>query len=81
MRTKVKNNSSAKNEYRPEFFDFFANRGRTVSLILKNENVRTGKLLCFCADSTIVLDVISKLGPVITEVPFFDVSDIIVLND
>jgi hypothetical protein len=83
---KQKTNTSVNNssiEFRPELFDFFANAGKTVTLILKNENVRTGKLLCICPDDAIILEFEpAKLGMIhIGETPLFDVSEIILLDN
>lgn len=72
---------SNNNESRPELFEFNSNKGKTVSLILKNENVRTGKLLCICPDDAIILDVPCDMGVALCEIPLFDVSDIIVLDN
>lgn len=83
---KQKTNVSVKNyipEFRPELFDFFANTGKRVSLILKNENVRTGILLCICPDDAIILEFEPVKGAAlhIGETPLFDVSDILVLDN
>ncbi len=83
MKAKAKINASVKNsstEFRPELFDFSANKGKTVSLILKNENVRTGKLLCICHDDAILLefDPVKRAALHFGETPLFDVSEIIV---
>ena len=69
-------------EVRPELFNFFENRGKSVSLILKNDNVRTGYLLCCGTDGTVVLNVRTPQGRTcISETPVFEISEIIVLDD
>ncbi len=69
-------------EHRPELFDFYANRDKNVSLILKNENVKNGKLLCICQDDVIILDIKTPVGVTyISETPLFDVSEILVLDN
>ena len=82
---KQKDNAGANNsstESRPELFDFFANVGKTVSLILKNENVRTGKL-CICPHDAVILEFEPVKGERLHygQTPLFDVSEIIVLDN
>lgn len=74
-------NSNA-GDVRPEQFNFLENKGKNVSLILKNENVKTGTLLCICPDEVIILDVKTPKGiTYISETPLFDVSEILVLDN
>lgn len=73
------NNST---EVRPELFNFFENRGKSVSLILKNDNVRTGYLLRCSPNGIVVLNVRTPQGRTcISETPVFEISEIIVLDD
>ncbi|HEY5592129.1 MAG TPA: hypothetical protein VIK55_14080 [Paludibacter sp.] len=71
----IVNNSS--NEYRPELFNFLANQGKSISLILKNENVRIGRLLGLNKNNSVLLEI----GTTLSETRLFDVSEIIVLDN
>lgn len=84
MRKSTKNpgvNNSSTGEVRPELFNFFANKGKSISLILKNENVKIGRLLGICEDGTVMLDMTSPIGSGVSETPLFDVSEILVLDN
>jgi len=74
-------NNSSTGEVRPELFNFFANKGKSISLILKNENVRFGRLIGICEDGTVLLDLASPIGAGLSETPLFDVSEILVLDN
>ncbi|MEI8087312.1 MAG: hypothetical protein WCG93_13975 [Paludibacter sp.] len=82
-----KNNSKIKaiksnfSETRPELFDFYSYNGRNISLILKNENVKTGRLSCVCTDGTIILEISCTTGIAHTETALFDVSEVILLDN
>ena len=70
-------NNSSTGEVRPELFNFFANKGKSISLILKNENVRVGRLLGLNKNNFVLLEI----GTTLSETRLFDVSDIIVLDN
>jgi len=74
---KLKSKFIVPNEIRPELFNFHANKGKNVSLILKNENVKVGRLLGINRNNTVLLAV----GVFNLETPLFDVSEIIVLDN
>ena len=74
-------NNSSTGEVRPELFNFFANKGKSISLILKNENVKVGRLLGLCKNGTVLLEIDCPIGLGISETPLFDVSDILVLDN
>lgn len=73
------NNSST--EVRPEFFNFLTNKGKSISLILKNENVKVGRLLGICHNNTILLEMDCPFGVGSSETPLFDISEIIILDE
>ena len=70
-------NNSSTGEVRPELFNFFANKGKSISLILKNENVRVGQLLGISKNNSVLLEI----GTTLSETRLFDVNDIIVLDN
>lgn len=70
-------NNSITGEVRPELFNFFANKGKSISLILKNENVRVGRLIGICKNNSVLLEI----GTTLSETPLFDVSEILVLDN
>lgn len=70
-------NNSSTGEVRPELFNFFANKGKSISLILKNENVRVGRLLGLNKNNSVILEI----GTTLSETRLFDVNDIIVLDN
>jgi hypothetical protein len=70
------NNSSA-GEVRPELFNFLANEGKNISLILKNDNVRVGRLLGLNKSNSVLLEI----GTTLSETKLFEVNDILVLDD
>jgi len=74
-------NNSSIGEVRPELFNFIANKGKSISLILKNENVKIGILLGICEDGTVLLDMASPIGTGLSETLLFDVSEILVMNN
>ena len=74
-------NNSSTGGGRPELFNFFANKGKNISLILKNENVRVGQLVGICKNGTILLESVYPLGVTRSEVPLFDVSEILILDN
>lgn len=79
---KSSTNNSSTIEVLPELFNFFANKGKNVSLILKNEKVKIGTLLCVCPDEVIILEIKTPNGiTYISETPLFDVSEILVIEN
>ena len=78
---KSSTNNSSTGEVRPELFNFIANKGKSISLILKNENVKIGILLGICEDGTVLLDMASPIGTGLSETLLFDVSEILVMNN
>ena len=67
-------------ETRPELFNFSLNQGRNVSLILKNDNVKSGVLLGIVEGGTIMMDVLCPQGIGFSETELKDVSEIIVID-
>ena len=79
---KLKSKSIVTNEIRPELFNFHANKGKNVMIALKNDNSRTGILLGLFEGQTVKLENKSTQGQsIITETPFFDISDVMVLDN
>jgi hypothetical protein len=79
LQTNVNNSS---NEVRPELFNFNANKGKSVLIALKNDNIRTGMLLGICDNHTVLLELSTPQGQAsISETPLFDVSEITVLDN
>lgn len=70
-------NNSSTGEVCPELFNFFANKGKNISLILKNENVRVGRLLGISKSNSLLLEI----GTTLSETRLFDVSEIIVVDN
>ena len=77
QKNKPSANNSSTGEVRPELFNFFANKGKSISLILKNENVRVGRLLGISKNNSVLLEI----GTTLSETRLFDVSEIIVLDN
>lgn len=69
--------NSSTGEVRPELFNFLANKGKSISLILKNENVRVGRLLGLNKNNSVLLET----GTTLSETRLFDVSEILVLDN
>jgi hypothetical protein len=69
-------------ETRPDFFNFLANKGRTILLLLKNENIKTGILLGVPGPKIVRLVLRSPQGySCVFETNFVDISEIIILDE
>ena len=74
--------NKSNNEIRPELFNFQVNKGKNVLIALKNDNSRTGILLGLYEGDVVKLENSSFKGhSIITETPFFDISDVMVLDN
>ncbi|MBV5281103.1 MAG: hypothetical protein JZU53_01580 [Paludibacter sp.] len=62
--------------------NFIANKGKSVLIILKNENVKTGMLLGITQQSTVMLELIPLHGNAyVLETPFSEINDIIFIDE
>jgi hypothetical protein len=69
-------------ETRPDFFNFLANKGRNILLLLKNENIKTGILLGLPEPKIVRVVLRSPQGySFISETNFVDISEIIILDE
>jgi len=63
-------------------FNSIANKGKSVLIILKNENVKTGMLLGITQQSTVMLELRSIQGNAyVLETPFSEINDIIFIDE
>jgi archaellum biogenesis ATPase FlaH len=63
-------------------FNSIANKGKSVLIILKNENVKTGMLLGITQQSTVMLELRPLHGNAyVLETPFSEINDIIFIDE